>query len=69
MTCLYETASAVGTVGLTLGITPELGLPSQYILIFLMYVGRVGGLTLIFAALTGGRDVSVRLPQEKLTVG
>ena len=69
VTCLYETASAVGTVGLTLGITPELGLPSQYILIFLMYVGRVGGLTLIFAALTGGRDVSVRLPQEKLTVG
>ena len=42
VTCLYETASAVGTVGLTLGITPELGLPSQYILIFLMYVGRVG---------------------------
>ena len=39
-TCLYETASAVGTVGLTLGITPQLGVISQLILIVLMYLGR-----------------------------
>lgn len=51
--CLYETASAVGTVGLTLGITPELGVLSQGILIALMFLGRVGGLTLIYAALSG----------------
>ena len=45
--CLYETSSAVGTVGLTLGITPQLHIPSQIVLIILMYLGRVGGLTLI----------------------
>ena len=45
--CLYEAASAVGTVGLTLGITPKLHMFSQIVLIILMYLGRVGGLTLI----------------------
>ena len=50
--CLFETASAVGTVGLTLGITPTLGIPSQLILILLMFFGRVGGLTLIYAAIS-----------------
>lgn len=67
---LFETASAVATVGLTLGVTPSLSLLSRGILIVLMYVGRVGGLTLIFAALTGSkRGCTVRFPQEKMTVG
>jgi len=69
LTCLYETASAIGTVGLTLGITPDLGIVSQIILIFLMYVGRVGGLTLIFSPVSGNRGNTARLPQEILTVG
>ena len=51
--CLYEAASAVGTVGLTLGITPELHIFSQVVLIILMYLGRVGGLTLIYAVFSG----------------
>jgi trk system potassium uptake protein TrkH len=67
--CLFETASAVGTVGLTLGITPALGGVSRMILILLMYFGRVGGLTLIYAALSGRQGNTARLPQEKLTVG
>jgi len=69
MTCMFETASAIGTVGLTLGITPNLGPVSRVILIFLMYIGRVGGLTLIFSALTTNQSNMARLPQEKLTVG
>ena len=69
LTCLYETASAIGTVGLTLGITPNLGIASQIILIVLMYIGRVGGLTLIFSALSGNQGNTARLPQEKITVG
>ena len=40
--CLYESASAVATVGLTLGITPSLGVASQLILTVQMYLGRVG---------------------------
>jgi len=67
--CLFETASAVGTVGLTLGITPELGWLSRVILIVLMYFGRVGGLTLVFAALAGHQGNTAKLPEEKMTVG
>ncbi len=67
--CLFETASAVGTVGLSLGITPGLGAVSRLILILLMFFGRVGGLTLIFAALSGTRKTASKLPQEKITVG
>ncbi len=69
LTCLFETASAVATVGLTLGITPGLGLISRAILILLMYCGRVGGLTLIFAAVSGVTGNTQRLPQEKITIG
>ena len=67
--CLFETASAVGTVGLTMGITPELGIISQCVLILLMFLGRVGGLTLIFAALSGSGKKLSKYPQEKVTVG
>lgn len=67
--CLYEAASAVGTVGLTLGITPKLHIVSQLILIVLMYLGRVGGLTLIYAVLSKKKKGNARLPLEKITVG
>ena len=67
--CLYETSSAVGTVGLTLGITPQLHIPSQIVLIILMYLGRVGGITIINATLTGKNAGNPKLPQEKITVG
>lgn len=67
--CLFETASAVGTVGLTLGITPGLGVVSRIILILLMFCGRVGGLTLVFATLSGVQKSVARLPKEKITVG
>ena len=69
LSCLFETASAVGTVGITLGLTPSLGLASRVILMLLMFFGRVGGLTLIFAALAGYHPDRSKLPQERLTVG
>ena len=67
--CLYEAASAVGTVGLTLGITPGLHVFSQTVLIILMYLGRVGGLTLIYAVFSGRNKGNAKLPLEKITVG
>ena len=67
--CIFETASAVGTVGLTLGITPGLGVISQVILIRLMFLGRVGGLTIIYAALSGSTKKLTKLPKESITVG
>lgn len=67
--CLFETASAIGTVGLTLGVTPSLGIASQCILIVLMFLGRVGGLTFIYAAISGVNKKLSKLPQETITVG
>ena len=64
--CLYETASAVGTVGLTLGITPQLRIPSQMVLILLMYLGRVGGLTLIYATFSSKKVGNAKLPEERI---
>lgn len=68
LSCLFESASAVGTVGLSLGITPQLGVASRLILMALMFLGRVGGLTLVFAAFSDVQNVS-KLPVEKITVG
>ena len=67
--CLFETASAIGTVGVTLGITSKLSLLSRGILIVLMFLGRVGGLTLIYAAQSVHADAQSTLPLEKITVG
>lgn len=68
LTCLFETASAVGTVGLTLGITPGLHAVSRILLMLLMYAGRVGGLTLIYATLSNDHSTG-KLPLERITVG
>ena len=67
--CLFETVSAVCTVGLSVGITTSLGTLSRIILMFLMFTGRVGGMTLVYAAFfRTGNDVS-QLPTEKIIVG
>ena len=68
LTCLFETASAIGTVGLSLGITPSLSFLSKAILIFLMFFGRVGGLTIIFATITY-RPALGEYPSEDISVG
>ena len=69
LTCLFETASALGTVGVTLGITSRIGVASRCILIVLMFLGRVGGLTLIYAAQAIKKSPRSSLPVEKITVG
>ena len=69
LTCLFETGSAIGTVGLTLGITPGLHAVSRIILMFLMFLGRVGTLTLVYALLPGGTNSPGRKPLDTVTVG
>ncbi|MBP5533460.1 MAG: Trk family potassium uptake protein [Lachnospiraceae bacterium] len=69
LTCLFETGSAIGTVGLSLGITGKLSLLSRIILMMLMFFGRVGGLTLIYAALPSADNINSRMPLEKISVG
>lgn len=68
MESLFETASAIGTVGLTLGITTKLSEISRFILILLMFFGRVGGLTFVYAIIPSvKREVSYI--SEDVTVG
>ncbi|MBQ8728109.1 MAG: Trk family potassium uptake protein [Oscillospiraceae bacterium] len=69
LTCLFETGSATGTAGLTLGLTPLLSTPSRIIIMFLMFFGRLGGLTMIYAALPSGSTEAAKMPLEKITVG
>ena len=66
---LFESASAVGTVGLSMGITPELDTASKIILILMMYMGRVGGLTLVFAAITRKSTGNRQYPADDIAVG
>ena len=65
---LFEVASAVGTVGLSLGATSALNPLGKYVLVAMMFVGRIGPLTL---ALTMGkpRPSKVRYPEEDVAVG
>lgn len=67
--CLFETASAIGTVGVTTGITRSLGMISRLILILMMFCGRVGGLTILFATISPRSGSVSRYPREKLIVG
>ncbi len=69
LTTSFETASAIATVGLTLGITPKLSSLSHALLIFLMYIGRVGGLCLIYAVFPNANPNKGRLVEENVIVG
>ena len=69
LTTSFETASAIATVGLTLGITPKLSPLSHALLIFLMYIGRVGGLCLIYAVFPNANPNKGRLVEENVIVG
>ena len=69
METLFECASAVATVGLTMGITSSLHAASKLILIFIMYSGRVGGLTLVFAATGRTNAIYDKYPTDHVAVG
>ena len=66
---LFETISALGTVGLSVGITAELETPARLVIIMLMYVGRIGLLTFALALVSRERHHAVRHPAEEVVVG
>ena len=68
LACLFESASAIATVGLTLGITPSLCVASKIILMLMMFFGRIGVLTLIYAT-TSGIKYDERHPIDKISIG
>ena len=69
LSALYETASAIGTVGLTVGVTPGLSSVSKIILIALMYFGRVGGLTLLYSVGRRKKEGAAEMPEERIAIG
>jgi len=66
---MFEVVSAFATVGLSTGITPELPPGAQGVLIALMYVGRVGVVTLALALVVNQAPRAYRYPEEKPIVG
>ena len=66
---MFEAASAIGTVGLSTGITRELTSVSKLVIILLMYSGRMGSLT-VFMAVTEKRLIrKLKNPEEKIIIG
>ncbi len=65
---VFEVFSAIGTVGLTLGMTPYLSVGSEIVLAILMYLGRVGCLTFMLS-LRNPSAPAVILPMEKVRIG
>ncbi|MDP3062852.1 MAG: potassium transporter TrkG [Chloroflexota bacterium] len=66
---LFETLSALGTVGLTTGITPTLSVAGKITIIVLMFVGRLGPLTLAYSLGRQPRDPSYAHVQEDIPLG
>ena len=67
---LYESVSALATVGLTAGVTPNLSVASQLLIILYMYFGRVGVLTISLGFLMGNRaEERLRYAQTNLLIG
>jgi Trk-type K+ transport system membrane component len=66
---IFECFSAYGTVGLSLDLTPQLSIPSKYILILLMYVGRMGSITILLSMTRAyGSQSLYRYPKENLII-
>ncbi len=66
---LFETVSAFGTVGLSMGITPDLSSAGRVAIILTMFAGRLGPLTLAYAFAQRRRRTGIRYPEEKIMVG
>ena len=66
---LFEGVSALGTVGLSTGVTPELSTPSKLILCVSMFIGRVGPLTLASSLAAGSKAKATRKPECNIIIG
>ncbi len=66
---LFEVCSALGTAGVTAGITPDLTALSKLLLIALMFWGRVGGLTILSSAPTDNSEEKIRRPIADISIG
>jgi trk system potassium uptake protein TrkH len=65
----FEVVSAFGTVGLSMGLTPDLTMFGKYGIALLMFIGRIGPLTLALAVGAQERGVKYAYPLERVMVG
>jgi trk system potassium uptake protein TrkH len=65
----FEVVSALSTVGLSTGITADLSTPSQLVLCVLMFVGRIGPISLVLSVFQSRRASSYQFPEEEVIVG
>ena len=65
----FEAFSAIGTVGMTTGITRDLSIISKIIMILLMYIGRVGSLSFAFAFVQNKTKPKIIQPKESISIG
>lgn len=66
---LFEVCSALGTVGISTGITGSLSIPSKLLLMLLMYCGRLGSLTFALVFTENKKSAPVKNPVERISVG
>ncbi|WP_243735228.1 TrkH family potassium uptake protein [Paenibacillus turpanensis] len=66
---IFEVCSAFGTSGLSLGITPGMSSAGKIVLILLMFIGRIGVLSLLFMFRSNRKQVQIRYPKEDLIIG
>jgi Trk-type K+ transport system membrane component len=66
---LFEVYSALGTVGLSTGLTAKLGAAGKCVLMLLMFFGRLGPITVFIAMSQAGRDRPLQYPQEEPLIG
>lgn len=65
----FEVFSAFGTVGLSLGITPFLSDAGKVIIVLVMFIGRVGTLSLLMALASGYKRTDIKYPKEGISIG
>src|SRR5690606_4464307 len=66
---MFETVSAFATVGLSVGTTPQLSAAGRWIIIALMFVGRVGLVTFALAVAERHEEPALRYPRGELIIG
>jgi trk system potassium uptake protein TrkH len=66
---LFETVSAFGTVGLSMGVTSQLSIPSKLIVSLTMFIGRIGPLTLLIALGKRESRAIMKYPEEQIMIG
>ena len=71
LSLLYEAVSAIGTVGLTADVTPNLGMASKIVIMCMMYIGRLGPVTiaLVFGTRKNMKERIRELPEQRIMVG